>query len=124
MATMDLASILGEISSYVSGVSGQKQEAQARATESDNLRKQGVEAVQQIGDLSQQANAIDMQQQLEQEKRKKATAAAFGTDILDPENRIAYLAREQAAAVDESLARSTSICIQGCPSCCWCFSAS
>jgi hypothetical protein len=106
MATMDLASILGEISSYVSGVSGQKQEAQARVVESDNLRKQGVEAVQQIGDLSQQANAIDMQQQLEQEKRKKATAAAFGTDILDPENRIAYLAREQAAAVDESLARS------------------
>jgi len=40
------------------------------------------------------------------EQRKKATAEAFGVDMLDPENRIAMLAREQAASVDEYLVRS------------------
>jgi hypothetical protein len=40
------------------------------------------------------------------ERRKAVTADTFGVDILDPENRIAMLAREQAASIDEYLTRS------------------
>ncbi len=103
---MDLAQILQSISSYAAGVGGVKEQVQATQQENQRIRQDAIGAVQRTEELKQETAAIDMQQALEYEARKKATAETFNVDILNPENRIAYLAREQAAATDEALARS------------------
>lgn len=93
---VNLAELLGNLAP--DAVAGLQQNAQ--------LRNQGVEALIKSTQLEAELAQTDLTQQLEMEKRKRATAEAFGTDILDPNNRIAYLAREQAAAQDEWLAKS------------------
>lgn len=93
---MDLGTILGQLAP----------EALAGLQQNSALRNQVVETTKKSAALESDLAQYDLTQQLEMEQRKKATAEAFGTDILDPDNRIAYLAREQAAATDEWLAKS------------------
>lgn len=107
MATSDLAEILGTISQYIKGIGQDKQTTQGMIDDNEKLRQQGVEALKTAATLEEDLAKTDLQQKLEMESRKKATAQTFGVDILDPNNRIAMLAREQAAAIDESLARSS-----------------
>ena len=107
MAAFDLADILSTITQYTKGVGQERKVTEGRIDQNEALRQQGVEALKTVATLEEELATTDLQQKLEMEARKKATAKTFGVDILDPENRIAILAREQAAAVDEALARST-----------------
>lgn len=102
----DLSSILGGISQYLQEVGANRTAAEGALTENQDIRQQGVEALMQAATLESELAKTDMDQALKMEERKKASAAAFGTDILDPNNRIAVLARQQAEEVDLALAES------------------
>lgn len=101
-----LADILGGISQYITQVGKNKDSASGSLEQNAQLRNESIAAMQKAGQLNQEIEAIDAGQAMQMEARKAATAKAFGTDILDPDNRIAYLAQEQIAAQDEALARS------------------
>lgn len=103
MAGTDLANIISQLSQY-SGTLGN--DALQGVAQNRDLRQQVVDATTKAAGIEVDLAQMDLQQQLEMESRKKATASAFGSDILDPENRIAYLAREQAAAQDEWLEKN------------------
>lgn len=103
---MDLAQILTGISDYVTQVGDNKDSAKTALQNNADLRQQGIESLAKAGELSTKLAVDDLQQQLVMESRKKATAAAFQTDILDPDNRIAILARQQAAELDAALTQS------------------
>lgn len=103
---MDLGQILGGISQYIETVGANQKKVGTTLEENQALRQQGVEAVRTAVGLESELAQDDLNQQLTMERRKKATAEAFQTDILDPENRIAMLARQQAGEVDEALAQS------------------
>lgn len=103
MAGTDLANIISQLSQY-SGTLGN--EALQGVAQNIDLRKQVVDATTKAANIEVDLTQYDLQQQLEMESRKKAAGQAFGSDILDPDNRVAMLAREQAAAQDEWLAKS------------------
>lgn len=103
---MDLAQILGQLSSFAANIGGQKEAVQQQVQQNQQIRQASVDALSEIGDLQVEANRMESAQKLEGEKRKKAVADAFNVDMLDPTNRVAYLAREQAAELDASLAQS------------------
>ena len=103
---MDLAQILTQLSSYAAGIGKEKEIVQAEVNKNQQIRQQSVDALSEIGDLKVEADRMDSAQKLEGEKRKAAVASAFNVDMLDPTNRVAYLAREQAAELDASLAQS------------------
>lgn len=103
---MDLAQILSNLSSYAANLGGQKEIVQAEVNKNQQIRQQSVDALSQIGDLKVEADRMDSAQKLEMEKRKQAVAGAFNVDMLDPNNRVAYLARQQAAELDAALAQS------------------
>ena len=104
---MDLAQILTGINSYVNSVGVDKANTADLLTQNAELRQKSIEAMGTAAQLEQEANAHDIQQALTMEKRKKAVADAFGVDMLDPNNRVAMLAREQAATIDEYLAQTS-----------------
>ena len=104
---MDLAQILTGINSYVNSVGVDKANTADLLTQNAELRQKSIEAMGTAAQLEQEANAHDIQQALTMEKRKKAVADAFGVDMLDPNNRVAMLAREQAATMDEYLAQTS-----------------
>ena len=106
MATFDLATILSSISNMGQQLATDKAATQPILAENQQLREDAVKAAETSGRLESDVANIDAQQALTMERRKKATAEAFGVDMLDPENRVAMLAREQAASVDEYLTRS------------------
>lgn len=103
---MDLSSILNSIAGFQSQLAGDREKASASLEDNAVLRQDGIQALQTAANLKSEIDTADLNQQLELEARKKATAATFNVDILNPENRIAMLAREQAASVDDYLAKS------------------
>lgn len=103
---MDLGQILTQLSSYAANIGKQRDIVEGEQQKQQEFRQQGVDALSEIGTLKQEADRMDSAQALEQEKRKQAVTQAFNVDMLDPNNRIAYLAREQAAELDASLAQS------------------
>lgn len=103
MAGTDLGSIISQLSQSAGALGT---DALQGIAQNRDLRQQVVDATTKAAGIEVDLAQYDLQQQLEMESRKKATAQAFGSDILDPDNRIAYLAREQAAAQDEWLAKS------------------
>lgn len=103
MAGNDLSNIISQLSQY-SNVLGQ--DALQGVAQNRDLRTQVVDATTKAAGIEVDLAQYDLQQQLEMESRKKAAGQAFGSDILDPDNRVAMLAREQVAAQDEWLAKS------------------
>jgi len=103
---MDLAQILTGISEYAAGVGQQKEQVKVAQASNQDLAQQSIDAIGQIGDMKVQADRMNSEQALENENRKRAVASAFNVDMLDPENRIAALARQQAAEVDLALSQS------------------
>lgn len=103
---MDLAQILTGISEYAAGVGQQKKQVKVAQASNQDLAQQSIEAIGRIGDMKVQADKMNSEQALENENRKRAVASAFNVDMLDPENRIAALARQQAAEVDLALSQS------------------
>lgn len=106
MAGLDLASILGQIGDLQSVLRGDQKQVEKTVEQNQALRSEQINAAtSMIGNTVEQAR-IEGDQKLRMEERKAATARAFGTDILDPDNRLAYLASEQAAALDDAIANS------------------
>lgn len=103
---MDLAQILTDISGYVAGVTKQNTTVQENVQQNRDLRQESIDALGRIGELKQQQDASESAKKLELEKRKAAVADTFNVDILNPENRLAVLARQQADEVDNALAHS------------------
>jgi hypothetical protein len=103
---MDLAKILTELSSYAAGIGRQREEVETTQQDSRALQEKSIEALGQIGDMKVKADQMDSAQKLEMENRKQAVASTFGVDMRDPDNRIAYLARQQADELDAALAQS------------------
>lgn len=106
MAGFNLADILAQAGEMQSIIRGDTKKAEQTQEQTQALREEQVQSAKSMSDLSVDQARIEGNQKLQLEARKKATMDTFGVDILDPENRIAYLAREQAAAVDESIANS------------------
>lgn len=106
MAAFDLATILNSITSATQQIATDKTTTQTVLAENQQFREDAVKAAETSGRLESDIATIDAQQAMTMERRKAATAETFGVDILDPENRIAMLAREQAASIDEYLTRS------------------
>ena len=103
---MDLATILQDISGYVAGVTKQTDTVRENVQQNRDLRQEGVDALQRVGELKQQQDASDSEKKLQMENRKQAVADTFNVDILNPENRLAVLARQQADEIDAALAQS------------------
>lgn len=103
MAGNELGNIISQLSQYAGtlGTDALKGVAQNR-----DLRQQVVDATTKAATIEVDLAQYDLNQQMEMESRKKAAGEAFKSDLLDPENRVAILAREQAAAQDEWLAKS------------------
>lgn len=103
MAGNELGNIISQLSQYAGtlGTDALKGVAQNR-----DLRQQVVDATTKAATIEVDLAQYDLNQQMEMESRKKAAGEAFKSDLLDPENRVAVLAREQAAAQDEWLAKS------------------
>lgn len=106
MATVDLATILQDISGYVAGVTKQTDTVRENVQQNRDLRQEGVDALQRVGELKQQQDASESEKKLQMENRKQAVADTFNVDILNPENRLAVLARQQADEIDTALAQS------------------
>jgi hypothetical protein len=106
MAGFNLADILAQAGEMQSIIRGDTKKTEQTQEQTQALREEQVQAAQSMVGLSVDQARIEGKQKLQLEARKKATMDTFGVDILDPENRIAYLAREQAAAVDETIANS------------------
>lgn len=106
MAGVDLAGILSSIAELQQGMRGDASTERATVEQNQALRDEQLGAAQTLMNLSIEQAQVEGDQRLQLEQRKKATAEAFGTDILQPGNRIAYLAQEQAAAVDEVIYNS------------------
>ena len=103
---MDLAQILTQLSSFAANAGGARDAAAAEVQQKQQVQQQSIDALKEIGDLQVEANRMDAQQKLKMEDRKAAVSSAFNVDMTDPNNRIAYLARQQADEIDASLARS------------------
>ena len=106
MAQLDLASILSGIADIQTEMRGDSGKEKQTVEQNQALRLEQVNAAETLIGLSTDQARMEGEQRLETEKRKKATGEAFGTDILKPGNRLAYLANEQAAAVDEAIYNS------------------
>jgi hypothetical protein len=103
---MDLAQILQDISGYVAGVTTQTNTVKSNVQQNQELRQQGVDALQRVGELKQEQDASESEKKLKMEERKAAVAQTFDVDILNPDNRLAILARQQADEIDAALAHS------------------
>ena len=105
-STPNIADVMQEIASAQSATQSNQATSSKIDAENQGMYDDLIRSVTQINSLQQDQTAIDSAQALQGEQRKVATANAFGTDILNPDNRIVYLANERAAAVDEAIARS------------------
>lgn len=106
MASFNLADVLSQASEFQNLIRSDEAKVKQTQEQTQALKQEQVSAAEKMIGISVDQARIEGEQKLQFEDRKKATAAAFGTDILSPENRLAYLAREQAAAVDETIANS------------------
>lgn len=106
MAEINLASILTDIAGYVSGVTKQTDTVRGNVEQNRDLRQESIGALEKIGELKQEQDASESKKKLEMEQRKKAVADTFNVDILNPENRLAVLARQQAEEIDAALTQS------------------
>ena len=106
MPNFNLADILSGIGDINATTAQDRNTAQQAFQQNQKLRDDSIAALIEASNLSKQVDAMDMQQQLTLEQRKKAAGTVFQTDLLDPRNRIAVLAREQAAAQDEAIANA------------------
>lgn len=103
---IDLASILDSIANLQTEIRGDSTKEKQTVEQNQALRVEQVNAAETLIGLSTDQARMEGEQALQLEERKKAIGKAFGTDILAPDNRIAYLASEQAAAVDEAIYNS------------------
>lgn len=74
--------------------------------ENELLRGQQEDAARLMQELAVQQTGRESDLALEREKRKAAVTDIFNVDLTNPDNQLAYLAREQAAAVRESNERA------------------
>lgn len=106
MAGFNLADIMTQAAEFQTLLRGDTAKAKVSQEESQALRNEQINAADTMVKLSVEQARTEGEQKLETAKRAKATGEAFGVDILDPNNRIAYLASEQAAAVDSAIYNS------------------
>lgn len=106
MAGFNLADILSQISNFQDVLRESQGRTETTVEDTQRLRTEQIDAAGKVLSNTLDQTAIENQQKLQMEQRKKKTAEAFGTDILDPQNRIAFLAREQQIAQDEALYNS------------------
>lgn len=106
MAGFNLADVLSAVADFQQNLMGDKATTAKTLEENQALQQQQIDSTKQVLANATAQSELESAQKLEMEKRKKATAQVFGTDILDPNNRIAVLAREQQAAQDEFIQNS------------------
>lgn len=101
-----LAGILEQISGLQAQLHGDVDEGKRTVEDNVALGKEQAAAAIKLGELATNQAQYTTEQKLDMEARKKATRETFNVDILNPENQLAYLAREQNAAVRESIENS------------------
>lgn len=106
MASVNLADVMNQIGEFQKTMQADRTTAANSLEENRRLGEERVAAAQTLVDLSTKQTQIENDQKLQMEERKKATADAFGVDILDPNNRLVMLASEQAAQIDNYIQRS------------------